>query len=489
MAGGNCDQQGPSPKKKGTYSGSRRVVSTPTSSPPSTSTAAHSKEAPKQRVVRFICRCGKMVRERDVEAVQRRRCPACGASFDAPSDEVNRDVHDESVVADQSKRPSKDLHPSDDAEQPETYGFLDPPRKAEQLGREAPKTFSSKRIPSRSAEDDPDATSEISEEEMDRALLVRTRPTYWRLIGRRPRIWDCYSGTWSALSWRFFADRLTVLDWYSATWSTISAAPFLLKVAVQLTVISGLILLGVSPTESALPMTRLLLTLMSVGLVAMPFVLGNVGNYLCMSFVLAAGRSRKPVAAASRSHVDRVLLYFSRWLLCLVAGPLWIFLGTYAYWLNCGALRAIDWFILVELLSIGAGYWFAAVLSVELDQRLLSANPLRVMQTVTRLGPRFLLYMAFGFAAVATPAAIMISAFAALPTNPIVGLALIAVAWVVALYLAAGVVQVLGTLYRASVKYDSNRNGASNTGQRSLHSTSPGHSAKREKHGTPLRNE
>jgi hypothetical protein len=268
-----------------------------------------------------------------------------------------------------------------------------------------------------------------------------------------------------------------------------SAAPFLLKMAVLLTVFSGLILVGLSPAESALPKNWLSLALVSFGLLAMPFLLGNVGNYLCMSMSLAAGESRKPVAAAPKSDVDRVLLYFSRWLLCLVAGPLWIFLGTYLYWLNCGELRAIDWFIFVELLSIGAGYWFAAVLSVELDQSIFSANPLRVLRTVTQLGPRFLLYMVYGFAAIATPTAIMIAAIAASPTNPFAALALIAVAWVVGLYLAAGVVQALGTLYRVSGIYDSKRNGASDTGQRSPHSTSPEHPAKRKRHGAPLRNE
>ena len=434
MADSHGDRKHPS-STKATRHRSRSTQSASVADSATTATVTPTDESPEDNKVRFLCRCGKLVRGRDVEAVRKRRCPTCGTSFDRRPEQRNQQrqsatgdsqrsvesVFDEQSTVSQALAESATYALRSELPDPDVSQWR-------LMGDSA--SVSIRRRNNNSSEV---STVEITEEDVDRAMGRHKRPSYWRLIGRRP----------------------SNVDWYFDTWAAISAAPFLLRMAVLLSIFSGIILIGLTDLQSATSSQRPLLSLAYVGLLAMPFLLGLVGSYFSMSLALAAGESRKPATKPRDSYIERSLLYFSRWSICLFAGPIWLFLATYCYWLSCGELSALDWFILADFSLIGAGYWFAAVLSVEMDQRLLSANPSRVMETITRLGSRFLPFMILGLVAVAIPAAMFVWSFASFQTNPLAAFALLVATWVLGLYLIAGVVQIQGTLYCISAMNDS----------------------------------
>jgi hypothetical protein len=77
-----------------------------------------------------------------------------------------------------------------------------------------------------------------------------------------------------------------------------------------------------------------------------------------------------------------------RWLACLVAGPVPLLLGAVYYWIWCGDLDLIDWFILAELSFAAVGYGMFVLLAVTRSERLRDANPVRVAELLRGLGIR-----------------------------------------------------------------------------------------------------
>jgi len=403
----------------------------------SVSNSTRSAEPPAENTVRFICRCGKMIRSGDTEAIEKRRCLNCGTSFDETHEQGTSDgvfirsaksrSDASSVESDRwatgpatKKTKKKRSNPDIDSHALVTAQMTSEPSVWHENGNSH---HSSLNAPAGNDNPAPPTTRAATIQDVDRALRSHGRPAYWRLIG---------GGS-------------SLMDWSDGLWSVIAAFPFLLKMAVLLTIPSSVIVAGVQSFDA---LASPLLGVFLVSLLVIPFPLGIVCWHLSNGLRLSATDKRHQTPTAPGANIDRALKSLLRWVLCFLVGPLFLFLGAYFYWLNCGELEVMDWLILVELLALGAGLWFAAILSVELDANRLVPNPLRVLQTVSQLGPRFLIFAGLGLLSVAAPSALLVMAMASALTNPFLAFMWMVSSWCVGLYLAAVVVRVLGTQYR-----------------------------------------
>jgi hypothetical protein len=85
-------------------------------------------------------------------------------------------------------------------------------------------------------------------------------------------------------------------------------------------------------------------------------------------------------------RIRAVLRYVGRWLYCFLVGPALLAAGAVLYWINAGALDALDWLILLELAFSAIAYWLFALLAVTRSSRLVDANPRDIAVLIHRLG-------------------------------------------------------------------------------------------------------
>ena len=85
-------------------------------------------------------------------------------------------------------------------------------------------------------------------------------------------------------------------------------------------------------------------------------------------------------------HPHAIAEGIGRWIWAAVFG---IALGGFPcllYWMNCGTLDALDWFILADLVILGAGYAEMALAAALLHDTVLAANPVTVVRSMARIG-------------------------------------------------------------------------------------------------------
>jgi hypothetical protein len=133
-----------------------------------------------------------------------------------------------------------------------------------------------------------------------------------------------------------------------------------------------------------------------------------------------------------------------RWFFCLLAGPVFLFVGAFLYWLNCGDMETWDWLILADLITLGVGYGLFAVLAVNARDRLFDANPVRVAEQVERLGYRAPLVVFAAGAIVIGHGMWAISVLDRLRASPTAGCLLLVPCWLSALLLGTALLRLLG---------------------------------------------
>ena len=91
------------------------------------------------------------------------------------------------------------------------------------------------------------------------------------------------------------------------------------------------------------------------------------------------------------------LASLARWSGCFLSGPVLPAWASVYYWLHCGAMGALDWLILAELLFPAVGYWLIALLLASHTEGLVDVNPVRILSVMGRLGGYALAAAALGF--------------------------------------------------------------------------------------------
>jgi hypothetical protein len=137
-----------------------------------------------------------------------------------------------------------------------------------------------------------------------------------------------------------------------------------------------------------------------------------------------------------------------RWLWALVFG---IVLGGFpivVYWMNCGDLDWLDWFIIADLVILGAGYTQMALAAALLHDSLLAANPVTVVRSIARVGWDYVRPALAGGIALMLGAGIFWVVVFRMPSlsMAIIGLG---VFWVFILYESMVVLRLLGLTYHA----------------------------------------
>jgi hypothetical protein len=297
--------------------------------------------------IRFICTCGKRLRARDEMASRRSVCPRCGAPVGIPSRQ-----------APVRGAPAGPLSP---AEKFHTR-------------RVVPRTES---IFSELVSAEPEALSPSPA-----ANVIATVPVPAALAP------DAVQPAAPPKRKRgYFRRGQMETHWYHCLLYPLRALPLVLGLAVILTLVTGVLVLLIPELlelrmhpwwHAALCSTYLLVPLAMVG-------------YACASLdcVLDAGLAgRAAYLAWPGRNLGLALTSSVRWLVCFLAGPVFLAGVIVAFWIYCGDLLQFDWFIIAELGVITVGYWLFVLASVGVSGSLAGVNPLYVIDLIHRLGYR-----------------------------------------------------------------------------------------------------
>jgi hypothetical protein len=147
-------------------------------------------------------------------------------------------------------------------------------------------------------------------------------------------------------------------------------------------------------------------------------------------------------------HLASIVEGVGRWLWAIVFG---IALGGFpiiVYWMSCGDLDWIDWFIISDLVILGAGYTQMALAAALLHDTLIAANPVTVVQSIARVGWDYVRPALVGGIALMLAAGIFWVVVFRMPSLSMAILGLW-VFWVFILYEAMVVLRLLGLTYYA----------------------------------------
>ena len=116
------------------------------------------------------------------------------------------------------------------------------------------------------------------------------------------------------------------------------------------------------------------------------------------------------------------------------------------YWIHCGELDPVDWFLFLDLVVLGVAYAQMALIAALLHETMLAANPVTVIRSIARIGWDYLgPCLASAVALVLDLAAWSIVLF----RSPSVELGVLGLwaCWVFTLYLGMMVFRYLGVTY------------------------------------------
>jgi hypothetical protein len=116
-------------------------------------------------------------------------------------------------------------------------------------------------------------------------------------------------------------------------------------------------------------------------------MLGYVCAYLeCVLNATALGQTRYLVTPGR--NLALIVRSGFVWLVCFLAGPVFLAGVGFLFWMHCGTPTGLDWFILAELGVVTVGYWLLCVLAVNRRDKLRDINPQKVAAVFELLGPR-----------------------------------------------------------------------------------------------------
>ncbi len=192
-----------------------------------------------------------------------------------------------------------------------------------------------------------------------------------------------------------------------------------------------------------------------VHLLIIPFTLPLVASFsLTVGYVLLfLGRVLADSAIDVEDHPrwpkwDRIEIVeeLGRW---IWAGLMGLAIGGFpaiAYWLYCGDLDALDWFLFLDLTVLGVSYAQMALVAALLHQTMLAANPVTVIRSIARIGWDYL------GPCLVTALALLVDVAAwqaVLLRSPSVELGVLGLwgCWILSLYLGMVVFRALGVTY------------------------------------------
>jgi hypothetical protein len=365
--------------------------------------------------IKFICSCGKHLKARDEMAARRSICPRCGAPVGIPARQPTHEGTSAGPMTPIERLKAQRLRP---------------PTRTLPDATPLPKKVVPQRPPARAESTFPTDEAVSAPQPPDPALVRQ-------VLARTPHLTP--------------RKRQMEERWYQCLFYPFRAWFLVFGLAIVLTVLTGCLALLIPhflAQETTLGM-RLLLGAPAVFIVLM--ILGYVCAFLdCVLASATAGEvgllrwPGRNLGLALKSCVT--------WLVCFLAGPILLLGGGIRYWIYCGDPVFLDWWILSEVAVLAIIYWLLALLAVSQKDRLLDANPLRVVQLVQRVGHRVV--------AVALGAAVLIlghgllflNALELLHNEPGVGWFLLLTCFVNGLFLATFLFRLLGVWCHSSRK-------------------------------------
>ncbi|WP_435006394.1 hypothetical protein P12x_003967 [Tundrisphaera lichenicola] len=192
-----------------------------------------------------------------------------------------------------------------------------------------------------------------------------------------------------------------------------------------------------------------------VALLILPFTLPLVVSVsLTIGYILIfLGRVIASSATGEDDHPRfptwnrmEILDEMGRWIWAGLMGLAVGGLPAVVYWVNCGKIDWMDWFLFTDLAIIGAAYAQLGLMAALLHETLLAANPITIFRSITRLGWNYLgPCLVTGLCLV-----ICLAAWTyVLQHSASVGLGMLGLwaCWVFTLYVALVICRVLGTTY------------------------------------------
>jgi hypothetical protein len=130
-------------------------------------------------------------------------------------------------------------------------------------------------------------------------------------------------------------------------------------------------------------------------LLMIPFTLPLVGSFaLVMGYILMfGGRVLAASAFGEDDHprwpswdTHEIADGLARWIWAGITGLALGGVPAALYWMNCGELDMVDWFIFGDLVAVGFTYALMGVSCALLNENLLACNPYTIVQSIIRVG-------------------------------------------------------------------------------------------------------
>ena len=197
-----------------------------------------------------------------------------------------------------------------------------------------------------------------------------------------------------------------------------------------------------------------------VNLLIIPFTLPLV---TCFAFTVGYlliffGRVLSSSAIGEEDHPRfpswnrmEILEELARWIWAGLMGAAVGGLPAVAFWVRCGDLDVLDWFLFLDLAILGVSYAQMALMAALFHESLMAANPYTVLIAIGRIGWGYL------FPCLITAVALWLGTAAwvtVLYHSPGVGWGIVGLwgCWVLTLYLAMVLCRMLGFLYARHAK-------------------------------------
>ena len=192
-----------------------------------------------------------------------------------------------------------------------------------------------------------------------------------------------------------------------------------------------------------------------VNLLILPFTMPLV---ICFAFwvgyiLLFFGRVMLDSANGEEHHPRfptwnrlEIIEELGRWIWAGLMGAAIGGLPAASFWVHCGDLDALDWFLFLDLVILGVAYAQMALMAALFHESLLAANPVTVLTSIGRIGWNYLVpcLVTAGSLVVAVGCWSMV-----LNHAPGVGWGVVGLwaCWVLTLYLAMVLARMFGFLY------------------------------------------
>ncbi len=353
----------------------------------------------------LVCQCGARLNAPGATPGRVGRCPACGSALKVPEPSPRRAERSDDRSRPEGVPPTGPLAPHTADRQPPATDFSGLTAESD---NGTPAVFRRHRVGRRKS----------------KPSLVDKIDTRHGLVSRpdRPE-----KALWGSLVYPFWdTTGLLFLVIFSILWWCLLFVPF------------SFVVDGVAPSG---PVWALILPTMLGPLLLFGYTLLYLGDVLVSS---AAGEIRHPRWPSG--DPGEIIRGLSRWFWAFLIGASLGMFPAVWYWIRCGQLDLLDWFVLVDLILPGVAYGQMALVASLLFDDPLGANPVTVCLALWRVG------IASLRPGLVVSAAIILAGGLSIPlvaiTIPILAFFSLWLFLVLILYEALVVMRVLGLEYR-----------------------------------------